>query len=370
MGQGIVRTMDNTRLASMTLPSAEDPAIEALRGVAALMVMATHYTRFVSAEPGAWGFASTGVDLFFVLSGFVFAPYFFGKLLEPGPHLVRRFFRLYPLYLVALFTYVALKLPDPAAWRHLGSHLVMGHTLESLSTAFYYNPAFWSLPAEVEFYLLLPLIAIGFPRLRFGLVFVLALLAHLLLVAMAVPDEGVTARAVATVHLPGLLIEFCLGAWAWSLARGPAALPSAGLRLLLGLAVLACAIGLYAGFIAGPSPAKGMAQIWVGGNMGLVSALGYALVVSALAGRAAQFSGWRLGLCLLAGQLSYGLYLFHNASPQLLERAGLVLTGWPALLACVVLTVLLAWGLHHLVEAPLRDLGRRLSRRLAQRRLA
>src|SRR4051812_14362325 len=138
----------------------DDPAIEALRGFAALMVVTVHYARFLTADAGAWGVASTGVDLFFVLSGYVFAPYFFGKPLEMVPHLVRRFFRLYPLYVCALLTYVVLKLPDPSAWRHFWAHLFMLHTLGSLAIAFFYNPAFWSLPPEVEFYLLLPVLAV------------------------------------------------------------------------------------------------------------------------------------------------------------------------------------------------------------------
>ncbi|MBK6295652.1 MAG: acyltransferase [Rhodoferax sp.] len=137
---------------------AEDPVIEALRGFAALMVVATHYAYMLSSQPKAWGFASTGVDLFFVLSGYVFAPYFFGRKLSVWPHLIRRFFRLYPLYVAALLLYVALKLPDGGAWRHFGVHLFMGHTLRSTEVAFYYNPAFWSLPVEVEYYLLLPLL--------------------------------------------------------------------------------------------------------------------------------------------------------------------------------------------------------------------
>ena len=52
----------------------EDLVIEAIRGWAALMVMATHYVFMVSPHSGMWGFASTGVNLVCVLSGYVFAP--------------------------------------------------------------------------------------------------------------------------------------------------------------------------------------------------------------------------------------------------------------------------------------------------------
>ena len=58
----------------MTLP-AQDPqlqGIELLRGVAALMVLLAHYQLQFAGRPAWLGFSQTGVDLFFVLSGFVF----------------------------------------------------------------------------------------------------------------------------------------------------------------------------------------------------------------------------------------------------------------------------------------------------------
>ena len=343
----------------------DDPAIEALRGFAALIVVAAHYVRFLASQPGAWGFASTGVDLFFVLSGYVFAPYFFGKPLPVGPHLVRRFFRLYPLYVVALLTYASLKLPDPAAWSHIWAHLFMVQTLQSTEVAFFYNPAFWSLPPEVEFYLVLPLLAWALARRRFAWLFGLALALHLALALAAVPGEGTSPRALATVHLPGLLIEFCLGAWAATLARGNSSGRAAAARLAGGLAWLAVMAGVYATWIAGGRDQS--APPWITGNIGLGAAFGYALVVSAVATRADRVRDWRAGLFLLAGQLSYGVYLFHNAAAQLVERVWANAGGWPALFASLALTLLVAFALHHAVEAPARNFGRELSRRMGRR---
>jgi peptidoglycan/LPS O-acetylase OafA/YrhL len=341
----------------------DDPAIEALRGLAALVVVAAHYARFIIDQPGAWGFATTGVDLFFVLSGYVFAPYFFGKPLPAGPHLVRRFFRLYPLYVVALFTYAVLKEPDPAAWSHFWTHLFMAHTLHSQEVAFFYNPAFWSLPPEVEFYLALPLLVWLLARVRFAWLIWIALALHLALAALAVPGEGVTPRAIATVHLPGLLIEFCLGAWAYRLAQGQAG--AAAFRLACGLGWLAVMCVVYATWIAGGRDAS--APGWISGNIGLGAAFGYALVVSGVATRADGWRDGRLRLCFLAGQLSYGVYLFHNAAPSIVQRLWQGASGWPALLASLALTLLIAFALHHAVEAPLRNLGRNLSRRISAR---
>lgn len=350
-------------LAPATAPAREDASIEALRGFAALMVVAVHYAHFVTDAPGAWGFAATGVDLFFVLSGYVFGPYFFGRPLAWGPHLVRRAFRLYPLYLLALALYVGLKLPDPAATRYVVDHLFMAHTLRSMEIAFFYNPAFWSLPPEVEFYLVLPLIA-GLLRGRgfFG-VLGLAAASHFALIALGRPDEGVTPRALATVHLPGLLIEFCLGAWAWRASQGEGRRWPRG---VLGLALVLGMGAVFAVFLA-DADQRARVSLWISGNLGLGAAAGYALIASAVAGRRSP-AGAALALCVLAGDLSYGVYLFHNAFPVLLGKLGWSLGGWPAIAACLAATLALAWALHQAVEAPARNFGRALSRRLAARR--
>ena len=85
-------------------------SIELFRGIAALIVMLSHYWTLIGVEPGIFRFLFTGVDLFFVLSGFVFAPYLFGKKLLIIPHLIRRLFRIYPLYIIALIIYAGLRL--------------------------------------------------------------------------------------------------------------------------------------------------------------------------------------------------------------------------------------------------------------------
>lgn len=360
-----------------------DPVIEGLRGFAAIMVMVTHYTYFLTPHPGLWGFASTGVDLFFVLSGYVFAPYFFGKHLSLWPHLIRRFFRLYPLYFCALLLYVALHVPTAAAWDHFWPHLFFGQTLTSLAVANFYNSAFWSLPPEVEYYLFLPLLGwaslrLGSGRLGVVLVTLLAAALHLALVAGASPvDTGITARAVATVHLPGLLVEFMLGTLAYAMARSDFNRRFASLRLVLGLLALVCMAVVFYRYVA---PVQGLVRTvppWIGGNIGLGAALGYALVVSGVAGAgqatpklvanslASLLSqplngGWQ-PIFVLVGELSYGVYLFHNAAPQIVGRVLPEAAGAAAALMCTGLTLLMALAAHHAVEKPMRAFGRRLS---------
>ena len=75
--------------------------IEGWRGLAACMVVFAHYGVVPGASWAVSRFTFTGVDLFFVLSGFVFAPYFFGKQVAWRGFAIKRFFRIYPAYFLA-----------------------------------------------------------------------------------------------------------------------------------------------------------------------------------------------------------------------------------------------------------------------------
>ena len=394
--------------------------IEGLRGLAALMVMWWHYRHWVLPEHGVDAFAYTGVDLFFVLSGFVFAPYVFGKPLALGPYMLRRVLRIFPLYVVALLLYVALRHAQGAQpWRYFWQHLAMLHTSVSQEMAAYYNGAFWSLPVELEFYVLVPLLAwlVAQRQWWFGAILGLALGLHAMLAYWAVPGLAPMPLVLANVHWPGLWGEFLLGCLAWRASRWP------GARLwapwMLGLAIALWLSGAMVWVTVGDAGVSGHPLLR--GNMGYWAALAYALVVCALGARMGQpvnrnaFNAltdapaiassvhtgsvaaprqeqgvrhsqvlealhptrgerfiqqgvgsiaavrrrWLVGLSLLGGQLSFGVYLLHNAGQELSGLWWPGLAGWPRVMAAAALTLVAAWLLHHAVEAPARAWGRR-----------
>lgn len=345
-----------------------DPSIEALRGFAALMVVATHYAHFLTPTPGGWAFASSGVNLFFVLSGFVFGPYLFNIGLHFWPHMVRRFFRMYPLYLCALLVYVAIKSWQGDAWAHFGAHLLMAQTLHTREIAFYYNAAFWSLPPEVEFYILLPVLA--WLVRKAGLFPLLCLAAALHFGLMYAQDLSSTAADIAaraTVHFPGLLIEFLLGSAAYALTQRLDAWvrPCAA---VLSIIFLLSAYWVFRRYLAVDTPPQQEIPRWVSSNMGLFWASGYSLLVVAIVTPKAhsplQLSAFWGATCTWAGNLSYGLYLFHNAAPPILARFLPGTTGVTLVVLCLTLTVSVAWLTHVLIEAPCRIWGRQLSRKM------
>jgi len=125
-----------------------NPSLDVLRGVAILLVLGRHHPHYAFWNRAGW----IGVDLFFVLSGFLISGLLFSEYVKTGTiklgrFLLRRGLKIYPAYyFFVLFwlplTFHQLKLSDlvfmqsyfPGCWGHG-----------------------WSLSVEEHFYFLLPL---------------------------------------------------------------------------------------------------------------------------------------------------------------------------------------------------------------------
>jgi peptidoglycan/LPS O-acetylase OafA/YrhL len=108
-----------------------------------------------------FSFGWCGVAIFFVVSGFCIHLSFTRKPQWPD-FFVRRFFRIYPAYVVAVLLF-ALVVPwtrvdfSYSGAVQIGSHLALIHNLDN-RTFFGLSPAFWSVAIEVQLYLLYPLL--------------------------------------------------------------------------------------------------------------------------------------------------------------------------------------------------------------------
>lgn len=160
------------------------PEVEALRGVAILLVFSYHasqrFALVAAARPGAGvslpaafvlaGHA--GVNLFFVLSAFLLSLPFLeevtgGRHVERRQYFLRRALRVLPLYYTAVAV-AAIRWYDPAAgpWQDL-PYLVFLNAAYGWFTPNPYSSVWWSLATEVHFYLVLPLlVALRSPRGR------------------------------------------------------------------------------------------------------------------------------------------------------------------------------------------------------------
>jgi len=347
-------------------PEHDNPTVwslEALRGLAAWMVVYTHYASFAGIDIALLRFAYTGVDLFFVLSGFLFAPYLLGRPLALVEFGIRRVFRIYPAYLVALALYVGMKaaggLPTPYLWEHL----VFAH-VQSREMTFFYNPAFWSLPAEVEFYLLLPLMArlTGGRVWRFGLLTALALAMRMALGYAADTSLQNTAY-LAMHHLPGMLVEFLLGGVAWQISKNCKTNRTPLFLFFLGVVGWLLLADIFARL-----GDQGIDATWARNQISWLAALSFSLLLPATALLPQAKPQPFMQLFVWAGRLSYGTYLLHFAALQLARTC---LPAAPplgvAMVACVV-TLGGAWLLYRLWESPWRAFGLALARQVSARR--
>jgi peptidoglycan/LPS O-acetylase OafA/YrhL len=161
-----------------------NPALDGIRALAVFMVIGFH-----AFAPGASG-GYLGVDVFFVLSGFLITTLLVGEVdrtgtIRLGSFYLRRLLRLTPALLLMLTAYLLLA---PLAWPNMAFHtdvrdvLISTFYLSDYASAFWSAPYYlrhtWSLAVEQHFYLLWPLLMLALaPRLgRRQLVVTLAVL--------------------------------------------------------------------------------------------------------------------------------------------------------------------------------------------------
>lgn len=327
------------------------PALDGLRAVAILLVLLFHAQAPIL--PGA----NVGVDVFFVLSGYLITRILLAEHRAGGKLDLRRFYRqrlwrLTPPLLLLLALYA---LAGPWLWPDYYFHirdlvtvliyqadlaLVFGMGPEKMTHA-------WSLGVEERFYLLWPLVLLGLLALRNQRVALAAVLTAMLLVSLwrvtALQLWGVSdgeAYYRFDMRLSGLLLGSWLGLW---IGCGGSVSERLLLRRWLVLAWLALlAVVLY------PTDDKGRL------TFGLPLVEGASLLtLSCLHQRPQGLLGRALAWSPLVyvGQLSYGLYLFHYPVMAYLK---LQQPWWVTLLVGTVVALLLAIISHHLIEKPIR----------------
>src|SRR6476620_5209236 len=151
-----------------TAPTNRQPGLELLRALAITLLFLYHFQVFVSHAP-TFGWLGnvgwTGVDLFFVLSGYLIGQQVFsglarGQQLSVPAFYARRLLRTLPAFWVVLALYFLFptvmggKTPPPL-WRFLS--FTQNWNLQP-GTAFSHA---WSLCIEEQFYLVLPLLVWG-----------------------------------------------------------------------------------------------------------------------------------------------------------------------------------------------------------------
>lgn len=358
------------------------PGLDLLRAIAVIWVMLFHsYLVGGLGEDYAWlsRYGWMGVDLFFVLSGYligsqVLAPLARGERLSFGGFYLRRAFRILPAFLAVLAIYLVVPGFREAsgmepAWKFLSFTV-------NLLIDYGRNQAFshaWSLCVEEHFYLVFPLLAWWLTRRPSTAVFIA--------VCIAVVAAGVALRAGVWLHdasteglpataqrnwfvediyyptwnrLDGLLAGVVLATLksfrphSWRRAQA-----HANVALLLGLGGVALAFRLFhvrTGLL-------GNAIGWP------VLSAGLALLVFAGASRGSWIGRWAIPGAGWLAAVSYSLYLVHKAMFHVVDEAfGEVLAGRGvvAFAAFGVAALAAAALLHYGVERPFLRLRDRL----------
>ena len=317
--------------------------VQALRGLAALSVVGGHA---VSARPdmvgpgvaeGALTILASGVDIFFVISGFIIASTAVSRP-DPLEFVFRRAVRIYPVYwlvLLAAFVsgyWIALSPEDRPA---LDLGLIFAWTYPN----WYIAPA-WSVAFEMHFYAAVAVILAITPERLF----------KLLSAALAVVAIAVTFRLPLGIYAHPLTLEFGAGvAIAYLVQRNGKLLSS---PLIPAIAASLFAAGWYWIFVRGTGDAQ-LARVPTYG-------LGGAFLVHAIV--SAELNGARFPNVLQwLGDISYSLYVVHYL---LMKWAASFTELWRispsgVILASILLSIGLAAVLHALVEVPTLNWGRK-----------
>jgi exopolysaccharide production protein ExoZ len=333
-------------------PSATIDNIQTLRALAALLVVFVHLDVFLRAL-GVRPFGHGGVDLFFVISGFIMVHTTRARPIGPAAFMANRFTRIAPIYwLITLFVYV-VALAAPSLLQATSSD--PEQLVQSLlfipfqkSNGLVQPTLFvgWTLNYEMFFYALFA-VGLSLPRRSVGAFAVGLFMVALVAFGRLVQPESV----LGAFYSRPIILEFVAGmALAVPCSSERARVSGA---LARGALLAVCAVGLLCtAFVplAYPELSRLITQ-------GLPSVL---VVASAIV---LHQSGVRVGgrWLLLLGNASYSLYLTHPFVTQAAQKAG-KLAGLSPLLAALLipLTLLLVCGVgiatHLAVERPLTRL--------------
>jgi peptidoglycan/LPS O-acetylase OafA/YrhL len=353
------------------------PELDGLRGLAILLVLAIHWFGVTNPEltkhPAlfwvAYGFS--GVDLFFVLSGFLVG----GILMDvhESPSYFRTFYfrricRIFPLYylfllLVVAHTYFAAGISTAQA-NQLPYYAAF---LQNFSMAFFlesplpHTQVTWSLAIEEQFYLTLPLLIRFVSPKRLPQILCGAIVA-VPLIRFGIADRyGSTAAYMLTFCRADALLLGVLAAWAWRDQRAWRWLVSR--RSLLRTTVIALGVAIFfmRAYLRENIYSYGMIRM----GYTLFGLFYVSLLLFTLSDTTRPIANvFRFKPLRLLGTVAYCVYLIHGpvndamhhwvleTTPQTTSIIGVAVTLLSAL--AVALVAFVSW---HVFEKPLIAIG-------------
>lgn len=346
--------------------------IDALRGIAILGVFIVHTCGRYDAETLSIAgslvrHGARGVQLFFLVSAFtMFLSY--QNRAEPDTHLkkhffIRRFFRIAPLYYIAIVYYLIQDGFGPRYWLGDAQEISTLNVLSNISFLHWVNPYWmtslvpggWSISIEVTFYLLVPYLIRTIKNLNQAVLFFLFSIGALFLITLVlkkhilISDPRLWSEYL-FFYFPNQLPIFSLGIIAYFIIIKKDFHISPSTHLLVWLLSIGQAIwGLFipVHVFFGLSF---LALIWV------LSRKEFSIIVN--------------GFTCFIGKVSYSMYFSHFAVIHWLDEYGVLQeTDYATIAQRVMLTFSLslfsAWVLYNLIEKPFQTLGKKVMVKLA-----
>jgi peptidoglycan/LPS O-acetylase OafA/YrhL len=305
------------------------PELDGIRALAILAVIAEHIN-----VPSTTLAGMVGVNLFFVLSGYLITGILVNERRETGGLNLRRFYerrvrRLFPALLAMLFATGVIMALQGRLLGYLGPAAVSLFYVSDIAKAAVYDLGWvghtWSLSMEEQFYLLWPALLLFVPRRFLVPAILVGIVGSVVLQLVIVGGQD---NALAAFR-PDVRADAIL--WGCLIALVPIKVPRWG--------VIAAGAGLVV---------LALSFLWPYA-IGLSSIL--SAVVVAGAATVARPLSWRP--LVRIGQISYGLYLWHAIPVGLFQDqtlAGNVL----AMAAVVAITFALALISERWIERPFR----------------
>ena len=320
------------------------------------------------APPALVGKGYLGVELFFVLSGFILSHVYAAARAEGrfryGPYLWARLARIYPLHLATLLAMGGLAAAatllgaapdhDIASPATLPANLLLVHSWGLLPGGSWNHPS-WSISAEWAAYLAFPLVAAAVWPLRRRPALALALALGVVFAAYALFERWAgfpLTRATTSwgpLRIAPPFLYGCTLHLAWRATPAPSP-REAGLAAAVFLA-------MGAGAVAWGAPDA--VTVAAGGG-----------VILALAGLSASGSGVLASpAAVWLGEVSFALYMvktpwelvYGNLAKRALHLSDAAAWPWPVWAGLLAGALPAAAAAHHLVERPARTLMRRMA---------
>lgn len=276
------------------------PELDGVRAIATALVMIFHMAQQGIPIPGPVMLGQTGVDLFFVLSGFLITTI----LLKSPPHdwhevrtfYIRRTLRIFPLYYGFLIAAALLHSPVSTPFWFYLQNLYLSFRLPIQGP-----DHFWSLAVEEQFYLVWPFVVLFLPR-RFLLVALWLMILGAPLCRIVLIDIHASPFYFTLSRIDGLAAGALL---AVLLARGTL------FSLRKGLVALTIAMTIIVAIEGALAHHAGTAWIQVT-KFSCITALYAAVLGLLLTSAPSVATRWlRSAPLRFVGRISYGLYVFH-----------------------------------------------------------